>query len=212
MKFFDLENNSISKKSFVEIYSSIYLYVNRDDELENTILEILRNRQKDCPPELTETDISNILKWKTGSKIKDGCVNIRFGRKINIKNVYNATQKADTTLPIDDNKARSLVDKFCTVENIGPVYAITLLYFLSGGKYPIYDVYARIAVEAIDGEREIPLKKNRSNNSPSLSGFNDYNNNYRKKIVKEIFRGEDIRDRKFDRALWAYGHLFYKEK
>lgn len=179
--------------------------------MEDTILKILRKRQKDCPQDLEITDITNILKWKTGGKEENGSIKVRFGRKINIKEVYGAMQEADTSLPIDDSKARVLVDKFCAVENIGFVYAITLLYFLSGGKYPIYDVYARVAVEAICGEREIPLKKNLSNNGPSLSGFNDYNNNYRKKVVEDIFRGEDIRNRKFDRALWAYGHLFYKE-
>lgn len=41
----------------------------------------------------------------------------------------------------------------CGVKQFGTVYIITLIYFLSKGKYPIYDKFAHKAIMAIDSNR-----------------------------------------------------------
>ena len=90
--------------------------------------------------------------------------------------------------------------------NFGPVNIINLIFFLSKGNWPIYDRFARIAVEAIYKGiepyevkyEELPDKKEIERVRAQYSGYRWY--------LEQLFGKKEI-DRKTDRALWVYGHM-----
>lgn len=103
------------------------------------------------------------------------------------------------------------------IKYIGPVYLITLLYFVSKGKYPIYDQQAAKALKAINNVSIKPNDKVEILELPSVESpkFMDTYKKYiesLESLCKDIY-GEDEKkryqnDRDIDRALWVYGHLF----
>lgn len=212
-KFYSFEekNKEINLDEFLSLYEKIYFFENPDLALEGKIEKILEKRKKPSKP-LSQEDIETIFGWKMGSKnIADGQIKGR--------------QTIDASIikkHIDDNKsyknekdAVQLLGKLRTSNNnIGSVYAITVLYFLSGGEYPIYDRFVQIAVNAISSNAKIGDEVEYKELSDSKRGetlLNSYEENYRKKLYT-IFGEEVPLDRKTDRALWAYGHLFKEKK
>lgn len=123
-------------------------------------------------------------------------------------------------------------------KQMGSVYLLTLLYFLTKGRWPIYDRFAYKAMVAIrDGkkpnedtfgyEQKLPAKKGKNDNSfprrlsqivfEAKESFND--NQYREYVefIIEFQKGlpqklKYTSSRDLDRALWFYGHLFNKKK
>lgn len=105
-------------------------------------------------------------------------------------------------------------EKPCTY--IGEVYIITLLYFVTKGRWPIYDQFASIAMNAMTSTEMKPydIIKN-----TKLPGKNSINFSQRVTItgaykdyldfIKQIQKESDYQyyaSRDIDRALWAYGH------
>lgn len=112
------------------------------------------------------------------------------------------------------------------IQYFGTVYIITLLYFLSRGETPIYDKYAMMALDAIcsdtapkeNGKVYIKYNALPSNKIKDKEAFNHIIScrisEYEDKIktVYEEFGDQWKRCRKFDQALWVYGHLFTDDK
>ena len=108
------------------------------------------------------------------------------------------------------------------VTGIGTVYLITILSFISGGKYPIYDQFAAMAAKAIlEGKKpgsrisidDLPDK----NSNAFIDMLDDAESPYFQYIQNietlsaMYYDGDKSRyqkDRHLDRALWVYGHLF----
>ena len=99
-------------------------------------------------------------------------------------------------------------------KNIGPVYNINTLFFLTGGKAPIYDVFAHKAVKALlfnISPSEVYLggnpKKDDVNNVVAM--YQEYMI-LLKMLFKDWFKAKKKDDmfipRELDRALWVYGH------
>ena len=92
-------------------------------------------------------------------------------------------------------------------DNFGTVYIISLVYFLSKGKWPLFDKYARIGLEAIYQANEpyniIIVPKDIPTKYEVNRVVNTYND-YCEKMTK-VFGNQDI-CRKIDRELWVYGH------
>ena len=91
---------------------------------------------------------------------------------------------------------------------VGTVYLITLLFFLSHGKYPIYDRFAMNSLMAIENDvapepntiPELPAKWDRGFATLCDREYGEY-------IDKLNSLGMDYKsDRRIDRALWVYGH------
>lgn len=112
-----------------------------------------------------------------------------------------------------------------SIPRIGTVYMITLLYFLSHGEHPIYDRFAMMALNAIlDGKRPgevveytaLPDKNSKKRFSKVMDcEMKIYERNFEtvfnpEEVYKEFgITKEDMKtDRRFDQALWTYGHLF----
>lgn len=119
---------------------------------------------------------------------------------------------------------------------IGAVYLITLLYFLTNGRWPIYDKFAYIALRGIKegmnpfGKKEIEFRDrmpSKDKNFPDrfidnmknlLNITEEKRNQYTEyvdwiKAFELAYQNEDgfcsyIQSRDIDRALWAYGHYY----
>lgn len=99
-------------------------------------------------------------------------------------------------------------------ENIGPVYNINTLFFLTGGKAPIYDSFAHKAVKAIllnISPDEVYMGENPNKNEVEkvVLMYREY------MIMLKMVFTDYLKTRKadamfipraLDRALWVYGH------
>ena len=99
-------------------------------------------------------------------------------------------------------------------KNIGPVYIINALFFITGGKAPIYDVFAHKAVKALllnIAPSEVYLGGNPGKNDIDnvIAMYNEYMLML-KMVFKDYFeqkkKSEMFISRELDRALWVYGH------
>lgn len=208
-KFYYPDGSEImNPEEFIHFYSGVYSYQNRDLRLEQTIEEILK---KD---DLVAENIVDILRWKIGA--------IGFSYQDNI--VTNQWYSIDTGKLIEEIKGtKKISEPVCNTigalmkhERIGPVYAITLLYFLSKGDYPIYDRFAHIAIKAICEEKTfeslVTDKELRKEFNPDIRNaekvFECYKMHYMDRLYNVFDRRAYKESRNIDRALWAYGHLF----
>ena len=99
-------------------------------------------------------------------------------------------------------------------KNMGPVYNINTLFFITGGKAPIYDAFAHKAVKAL--LFGIPPKEVYLGNNPGKKEIDKTVAMYKeyllllRMVFKEYFNGKKKTDvyipRELDRALWVYGH------
>lgn len=199
--------NLISEKEFLDFYEKVYFYENRNLKLENEIDEILNGKKP------VSENLVPIFRWKMGTdNYDDKTVTNRWGYVVDIEKVKSCLNSYDKDNPALLIEALRKSDE--SGPSLGSVYAFTVLYFVSGGKYPIYDKYAQMAVMAIkDGKK--PGESVAFTNLPSSKNvqkiYNSYKNNFFTYIENIFGKGTYETDCKYDRALWAYGHLFYKE-
>lgn len=201
-KFFSPRGNEITKDEFILLYSEIYYYENRDLNLEQKMEQLLYGGS------LSVDDVFDILCWKTGSKNADKTVRT-------IKTQYQ-TIKADlieellagekSHIYAPDN-AEELFNKLIEIDGIGAVYAITFLYFVSSGEWPIYDKFAHLALLGIEGGKFPDIIKDPTLGTLAFEGYKKYI-----ELLEDHFGDTYKEDRNIDRALWAYGHLFNNSK
>ena len=96
-------------------------------------------------------------------------------------------------------------NKDCHVKQLGAVYMITLIYFLSKGKYPIYDRFAHKAAEAlcygeIPSDVNVECAPDKTSVNKVIDMYNEYCG-----LLKKLFGTYSI-TREQDQALWVYGH------
>lgn len=106
-------------------------------------------------------------------------------------------------------------------KGLGTVYCITLLYFISKGKYPIFDQFADKALDVISQNKEEfpnidsksykPLPSDLPIKVGKLKLFKERYDEYCEKIEKLksqlSVRYRNPQNRDLDRALWVYGHI-----
>lgn len=104
---------------------------------------------------------------------------------------------------------------------LGSVYCITLLYFISKGKYPIFDQFADKALDVISQNKEEfpnvdsksykPLPSDLPIKGKKMREFKERYGKYCEEIeelksqLTDVYRDQKNRD--LDRALWVYGHI-----
>ena len=208
--FYDPQGNKLNKKEFIELYSNIYYYLNTDRKLEKRIEKIV---DKDT---LDSNDIIDILRWKVGA------TNFDYQKQI-VKNQWRTINASELIEKLKGKKKQidnpsCMLKDFMKTKGIGPTYAITILYFLSKGEYPIYDKFAHIALKVIDESYEYTKiihsneleKEFHSNSAKSDKIFDNYNKYIGR--LNKIFGNEYKTNRNIDQVLWAYGHLFSDTK
>ena len=201
---------------------------------ESVIIPILDNGMKD------ENDFIRALAWKIG-KIKG--VDIDSRSDIDYTKDWKGCEESHSvkfykkTISLDkmakyviDNKSmleklskenpqkclNLLRDNSC--DYVGPVYLLTILFFLSHRKHPIYDRFADASLYAYENKlkpskekfvhifvRSMPQKNDRGFDTLVQDIYKPYEDRV-KKVADEL--GVDYEDRDYDRALWVYGHGF----
>lgn len=195
-----------------------------------------------------ETDVARLLAWKIG-KIKHRDTeeasefryakdwaeaerfNVRrYGKPFKLKEIaeylvenIKELEKESDSCPQD--VLLTLRDEFARQEinGIGTVYLITLLYFISKGKYPIYDRFAMMALDAIVGEKSVktcgmvkyhalPDKTSAEFSNVVKEHLDPYMCKLKDIFGESIFDKENRTNRDIDRALWVYGHCFRIDK
>lgn len=244
-KLYNLERNEIDEDEFIHIYNECY-YVDSGQKIprvvkssryvEERIDDILKRGIQN------QLDVVYILAWKIG-KIKHTASEqeqdfvfasdwehaknfdvLRYKRPFRLKEIadYVASNIKELESKAESNPQGVLnqLNAYFVQQNIsglGTVYLLTLLYFISKGKYPIYDRFASIAIDAIIAEKN-PGSKISYHLLPAKDTerfkhvFEENMVPYMKKI-KKVFGDTNIyknnpADRNIDRALWVYGHLF----
>lgn len=197
-------------EEFVDFYSKMYFFW-QNKEQEDEIVNILREGLFSEYIEEKLNRIKKIMEWKTGIKAQDFMIPVKTKsdeKYINLKAISNSLPQVATP------KSFSEMEK---IVNVGPVYRITLLFFASKGNYPIYDRFVDYALKAIQSKEDsIPYKKIYKAEDLSDNFQYKYENIYiesLKTLVKDTnihYCGNADEDRRLDRALWVYGHMFNK--
>lgn len=198
-----------AKGKFIELYNHIYYFENRGSMLEDRIQKILYD---DC---LDGNDFLTILQWKIGAveppNVEEQSVKNQW-RTIYAKELINDYSGRKTE--VGDANLSELLEKLMGYNGIGPVYAITIIYFMSKGKYPIYDKFAHIALLKLaartdykalisDRDRHKVFHDDSTNIGRIIDDYLRYIG-----LLRECFSDEWEKTRDIDRALWTYGHLF----
>lgn len=236
MVFYSKEGTEISKESFIKIYGDSY-YSDTDryvpgvsqtsrfveDEIDRLLTDGIK----------TKTDVVHIMAWKLGKvqHKESQCVGrfvyasdwaqaekfhaMRYGKDFDIDRLatYIVEHITDFEKRAEEDPQGVLDElKALNIRGLGPVYLITLLYFLSRGKYPIYDRFALLALEAINGSKK-PGDKVEFHALPDIASkkFSAIMQTEMKSYIdsiKSVFGFEYWKSRRIDRALWVYGHMF----
>ena len=224
--YFDPKGHSITSAQFVEFYNDCY-YLNNSDTVETVIETLLK------ADTLSPDDVMLILRWKLGridhkesqrqgKPIKRNADNAFItydghGRETDVKELCCYVSKNLGYLRSLNSKQQvlnKLVDD-CNTQNIGTVYLITPLYFITKMEYPIYDRFAAIAIEAItEGKKpgeELHYKELPQKNEKSFRSLIDNESSQYQRYINQLYAQFEEgykQTRDIDRALWVYGHLF----
>lgn len=206
-KFYASDGTMISKETFISFYSQVYYYLNRDLNFEKKIETILYSET------LSDKNIIDVLCWKIGAASKNEDAQT-------VTNQWGTIEVHELIAKIRGEKqkncdATEMLKQLIGFKGIGPVYAITLLYFITKGKYPIYDRFAHIALKQIESGasfdnviQDVSLRHEfHAYSTKAEKIYNDYQKHYIRRLTK-IFGEEYQTNCDIDRALWAYGHLF----
>lgn len=192
-------------EDFLDFYSKGY-YLKASYIDEKTIEAIISKDTYEI------VDACNILRLKCGKKlISNISENHEFKLPYSGKVLGDDVWRKIIEAKEEYCKTKDLAEvftKITEITGIGVTYGICILYFISRKKYPIYDRFARAALTAIQDE-SVSLNDHIVN--PKLpTGWSDVHKmliNYQDEI-QCCFPWEDISDRRIDRALWTYGHMF----
>lgn len=173
--------DTISKKAFVEKYNEIYFTGQKNGTRKNSCFAEKRVEEILCKGIETIDDVVLILAWKIGKIKHSSSDNERkikyasdwncaetgnfeeiklFGKNFNIvpfaEYIVEHRGELEDILKTGPDGAQcvmnTLKEQSQSLGNMmGTVYLITILYFLSRGDYPIYDRFAKIAIDAICG-------------------------------------------------------------
>lgn len=196
-----------NRETFLNLYEQLYFFLTRNNKLENEIEKILKDG-------INKGDAEKIMLWKTGGKIYNGVLSTQY-HKINMSDIYKIEKEL-----IDKNKCNDptlVINHITNSDKVGFVYAVTLLHFASKGKYPIYDKFAHIALKQISDKSDFKriIKDSELEKEIHKDNAKKRLDEYRKLYIGRIndifetqYGEKESCDRRVDRALWAYGHLF----
>lgn len=208
-KFYYPDGTEIEEKEdFIKFYSQVYYYRNKDKNLEDRIDRLL------TIDTLSRKDIVDILGWKAGGTsegevVKSWSGSIDVGELIDCYGLQPEPIKKRDFYKGDEQETLAFLTR---QKGIGPVYAITLLYFISKGKWPIYDRFAKMALSAIcdpKGKKPGDVVEYKELPQKAFSDIISQDMEEYKGQIEAVFGMEEYqKSRDIDRALWAYGHLF----
>ncbi len=231
VKIFNEHRNEFEKAYFREItIKGIEIKNNLKREDEDKIIRYLNNGI------INDT----VVAWKAGRlikeadilkpKMKDGDYLNGYGKKIKKNHLLDYLDEVsknwkEHNLDKEEEFAKiynTIIDAVQEIpDNFGCVYIINLIFFLSKGKWPIYDKFAHKAIKAIKMNKrpsEIYVGEAPSKaivKDKCIEANPDVINMYSEYIwlLNDVFKEEIHKDksvmfisRELDRALWVYGH------
>ena len=239
---------------FISCYNQVYFYDKNTSIVTEHLIDNLLNQSKlekkdvfnilawkidgiDNNATISLDDIRYKRKWKIEN---DKFFGDNIWHEIKMDKVIACiSENSEKWLAHWDNKdfgydpefAQEVVTKILNTANeqpcsyIGEVYIITLLYFVTKGRWPIYDQFASIAMKAMNSKGMRPYDTIKDTKLPEktsakFSQFITTNGVYSEYIefIKKIQLESNYQyytSRYIDRALWAYGHTiknWYKVK
>lgn len=154
----------------------------------------------------------------------EACYINGYGGKIN-KDTFKTyclnleTKKEIINKFVDDNNWKEAYKTVMAIspKNIGPVYNINTLFFLTAGKAPIYDKFAHKAVKALlldISPSEVYLGGNpiKGDVDKVIALYKEYMILLKLIFTSEINKNGMYISRELDRSLWVYGHSTKKYK
>ncbi len=234
MTFFDEQGKQIQCQQWLKTYKPYYFLngstrgqrINSRNQtspfVESQVCALLKQTTQ-----LSKDDLILAVAWKIGAidhhgseaaqKIKylynwDTALRDRYRRDFSEGISYLSAKMPTILQQINQGDPQYLFDLHSTLDGFGPVYVLAILFFMTHGKYPIYDQFAHIAVEAIHRSLPpgsyIPYRP--------LQEWSDYQHfmNLLRPIggacPREVGDSRMFISRPVDRALWVYGHFFTK--
>ncbi len=229
---FDISEDN--KKKFINTYKDFYFEENEDKENEmkdkenekNVMGGVVIKHKTDKDVEKYADLVLNkklpldkrVFLWKAGRLTKEQAngeqniedSEIKNGRGNVIENASLFLRKVEEDFKWkgnfkDDYEELLYYSKDTQLKNVGAVYLITILFFLSNREYPIYDFFAHKAAKALF------LGKNPDEvfvgSAPDKSEINKVKAMYEEYcyLLNNVFGYTNI-ERNLDRALWVYGH------
>lgn len=219
-----------SMKEFLDFYNNQYFSKNKK-EVEKVIEDILKNGIhspielfKVLAWEFTYIDMEKSTRdaFVYKGKTSEESMQIQIPRtkdiinKTDIERIYKTIENYNDKCDSDED-AQSFLNEIKAItsgKRFSSVYMITLLYFVSKGKYPIVNSSSYMALEAIYTHMNYGQKK-------SYPGLASRDTDAFKEIItkgkyaKYIDRMKDFSKlsgktdlREIDQALWTYGKLF----
>lgn len=217
-KYLNSKNRS-SRSVENEIKTILDNGIKNDDEGKSEIAKILAWKigKIDHHKSEEEKEFVYISDWQNAEKLEG----VKIVGKYPIKKAVEYILENKEELSKKDPKSflNELKDKDI-FKGIGTVYMTTLLYFLSKGKYPIYDRFAHQAAKAIylevnPNDVYVGFAPDKTQIGNFLKMYNEYCwllkqifSEYNKKKAEnlpESFEDYSI-TREQDQALWVYGH------
>ncbi|MFH1287225.1 MAG: hypothetical protein ABII25_00815 [bacterium] len=227
MAFYKTNNQEITQtEEWINLFQPYYYLdgpingkrINRRNQgsrfVENEIEKILKRN-------LQSNDLPLIIAWKIGAinhQISEyqQTINYKnnFDQNFQLQGRYGLINAGETVHYCQNNFEELILNN--NTEKIfdllyrnrgannkfGLVYCLALLYFFTQGKWPIYDKYAHIALDAILLNRQ----PGELICYTQINSWRDYCEKYVDKI-KNIFGVQNI-PRNIDRSLWVYGHFY----
>lgn len=184
-------------------------------EVEQIAYDTIESTESPCP-----TITRNHIAWKAGRlKVDEGgkyTWDGKNGMGNTILNIDSYLEKineyrSDICEVLDKGDIKSAYEKLlklnidCGVKQLGSVYLITIIFFMSKGKYPIYDKFAHKAAQAIRDNKnpsEVSVKSapDKTSVSAVMRMYDEY-----LCLLKDTIGTTEL-SREQDQSLWVYGH------
>ena len=187
---------------FVKVYSEKYFrdYPKNTEEKETEIIGITQKGR-----DIEADDVITLMRWKTGDYTTQKAIVDCFGRRIS----FDIGEKVVKAINSDVGQDAMDIYRVLLAQNmsgLGTVYLLTLVWAISGMKYPIYDKYAKVGLSAICKGMK-PDKKGYGGppDKRQIESVRDMYDKYQKQL-SEVFGNDWKTRREIDQALWVYGH------
>jgi hypothetical protein len=225
MEFFDERKNAIEWAHWLKIYESQYFLDRPTTKIRSQGSRFVENHVcalLDKTSGLSEADLKLLMAWKLGAihhRDSEIAQEIKYHAHwdIETKDRYGNYFGSSIGHLADDRLQRTackdpeyLFKLHPQLGGFGPVYIIAVLFFVTQGRYPIYDRFAHIAVQAIHQG----LSPGSYISYKPVQRWRDYEDYIKllspigQACCRETKNSSMLISRPVDRALWVYGHFF----